>query len=464
MSPSFNLRTFAQDDRCECDEVFDEMIVKLEANYIGLKHFEAQGKGQEYEERKGAFTEKAKRVEGANCAEFLQEFLNYFEDGHLYVIERPVYEGEELDSIHDKIERERRSIEELEQILSAQKRKGDDAVIGTYRDQNADFILIKEDDAYKVYIKESKNGKVKPGEIKATFKSTKEGFRGTFYSYDHIPRFMKGGLYKDGTLLRVEGSIWIKTDTDQDRELSMVNFEGTDWPTVQKLDEDNVLMSIPRFSVDIEVWRRVTKENRDLLLNAKNLIFDIRGNRGGNAIYFSLFNLFADQEMPGGQGHVLASKDMLAYFERNLQYSKKIYGPVVEAIKKNMGEIVDGPLYPKRKYKRRITSKVENVAILTDEACMSAAESFIIHCKQNSTLVKTFGSPTDGVIDYTSVGSVLLNSSRNQKIIFGYPTSTLHKEIPNNGYNKTGIVPDVPIADKVKDKVAYIMDYYKQDK
>ena len=128
-----------------------------------------------------------------------------------------------------------------------------------------------------------------------------------------------------------------------------------------------------------------------------------------------------------------------------------------------MGQIVDGPLYPKRNYKKRKKSRVENVAILTDEACMSAAESFILHCKQNSTLVKTFGSPTNGVIDYTSVNAVLLESG-NQNIYFGYPTSSLHQRIPDDGFNKTGMLPDVPIDPSVKDKVAFIMNYYKTNK
>ena len=450
---------FSQTGDCDCEATFAQLIEKLEANYIGLRHFQARGKGAEYEARKAEYSSKAVQVNGADCAAFLQRFLDYFEDGHLYVIERPQYEGEKLDSIHAKIDAERKSPKELQESLVIQKREGGDQVIGTYKDAVSEFILIKEEETYALYIISSKNEQVKPGELKARFEPVGEAFRGTYYSYGHVPRFMKAGLYKENTLLRIEGSILIKTDTEYQRELGMANFEDTNWPTVQKLDEDNVLLSIPRFSVSRDDWNRITRENKELLRNAKNLIIDIRGNRGGNAIYFSIFNLFADSEMPGGQGHVLASEDNLAYFKRNLQNSKKIYQPVVDAIENNMGEIVDGPLYPKRKYRKLKSSKVEQVAILTDGACMSAAESFIIHSRQNSSLVTTFGSPTDGVIDYTSVNAVKLESGR-QNILFGYPTSTLSTQ-QEGGYNKTGMIPDVPINNSVKDKVAYIMDYYK---
>ncbi|MCE7990680.1 MAG: hypothetical protein HEP71_01815 [Roseivirga sp.] len=454
--------TLGQETECDCEATFIQMTEKLEANYIGLRHFQQRDKGPEYEQRKTKYAVKSGTVTGENCAEFLQEFLDYFQDGHLYVIERPKFEEAKMAAIEAKIEQERVDIVELREKLKVQKASNpDDEVLGEYKDGTSEFIIVKEGKVYNAYIVSSKNESVSPGEIKASFSPAVQGFRGTYYSYAHIPRFMKGGLYKDGTLLRVEGSIWIKTDSEKKRELSMVNFEGdTDWPTVQRLDDDNVLMSIPKFSVDYKVWQQVVKDNRETLMNARNLIIDIRGNRGGNAIYFSIFDLFSDQIRQASQGHVLASEDNKAYFSR---YNGKIYKQVVKDIEQRMGQIVDGPKYADGNIKRHKKSKVQNVAILTDEACMSAAESFILHAKGASSLVRTFGSPTDGVIDYTSVNAILLDSG-DQRIYFGYPTSTWHKQIPDDGYNKTGIIPDVPIDVKVWDKVAFIMEYYKKAK
>jgi hypothetical protein len=450
------------DTACDCEAVFEELTQKLEANYIGLRHFQALGKGPEYEQRKAAFAARSGAIGGQDCARFLQDFLDYFEDGHLYVIERPKFEGAKMDAIEADIESKKAEAGGLLDRLKSQKASlPDDPVPGEYTDGTSDFVVLKEGDVYTAYILRSEHDQVSPGEIKARFSKAAKGLRGTYYAYDHTPRFMKGGLYKDGTLLKVEGSIWIKTDSDKKRELGMVNFEGgNDWPAVQKLDDENVLMSIPSFSVDYQVWKDVVNEHQETLRNARNLIIDIRGNRGGNAIYFSIFDLFSDQERKGGQGHVLASEDNKAYFSR---YGNKIYKAVVTDIEQHMGEIVDGPDYPDNFIKRNKRSKVEQVAILTDHACMSAAESFILHAKASSSLVRTFGSPTAGVIDYTSVNAIELNSG-DQHIYFGYPTSTLHKDIPENGFNKTGIIPDVPIDEQVFDKVAFIMDYYRKAK
>ena len=127
----------------------------------------------------------------------------------------------------------------------------------------------------------------------------------------------------------------------------------------------------------------------------------------------------------------------------------------------NMGEIVLGPDYPDRPL-NSYPSNIKYVAILTDEACMSACESFILHSKAMSDKVKVYGTNTAGVIDYTSVMSVKLKSSKNQNIYFGFPTSSLGKgystdEYPN-GYNKTGIRPDVALPSSVEDKVLHVME------
>ena len=149
---------------------------------------------------------------------------------------------------------------------------------------------------------------------------------------------------------------------------------------------------------------------------------------------------------------MLASPDTLAYFRNQ---NARIYARVASNIENHMGAIVDGPAYPEKKLKPA-RNKIERVAILADGGCMSAAESFILHARALSSRVKTFGSPTAGVIDYTSVNALKLPSG-TRNIYFGYPTSTYNKQVPDKGYNDTGIVPDIPIDPEVEDKVAFVL-------
>ena len=144
--------------------------------------------------------------------------------------------------------------------------------------------------------------------------------------------------------LLVAGSIiWSRVTSTQHRESERTNPAG---PMLTQLDEQHTLLSIPSFLVDFQTFKSFLKEHQEELKNTTTLIIDIRGNRGGNAIYFPLIELYATQNMQGGQGHVLSSEDNLAYFQRQEKYSSKVYKPVVERIQSHMREIVDGPLYP----------------------------------------------------------------------------------------------------------------------
>ncbi|MDZ7647192.1 MAG: S41 family peptidase [Cytophagales bacterium] len=340
---------------------------------------------------------------------------------------------------------------------------GLDGIIGMWTDGQSEIAIIKDEGFYKAYMIRSTLKSIEPGELKAKFQASEKGIEGIFYSYKYAHKYVAGDLYKEQTLLVLTGGMyWAKLGSSAEREVNMINKENTMFPVVQKLDEQNTLLSIPSFLIDANQFNKVLFDNIEMLTNTINLIIDIRGNIGGNSIYFDLISAYATNPLRGSQGLVLASEDTRKYFESLMKYDEKIYQPLVSRIEDNIGEIVEGPAYPEKIF-NPFPSKIQKVAILTDEGCASAAESFILQSKGASTKVTTFGSPTAGIIDYTSVNMVKLESG-SQNILFGYPTSTYHKDIPLKGYNQTGIVPDVPIADKEKDKVQFIVDWLKKTK
>lgn len=449
----------AQLTKCDCKLVYTDLIEKLEDNYIGLEHIKALNQYTTYEKRKTEFSEITTNTNSSNCTKVLQEFLSYFEDGHLFVYESPKYPETEIEQIKKSIKDGKVSISAIVKMVDFEKelkeKNGLDGIIGKWTDGESTIAIVKDQGFYKAYVINSTVNTVEPGELKAQFVSSKKGFEGTYYTYEYSPKFVEGNIYKDGSLLVFTGAkYWKKIN-----EFTSSSGKDILLPTIQKLDAQNTLISIPSFMVEYQKFNQILFENIDLLKNTTNLIIDIRGNVGGNGIYFALINAYFTQSLPSTQGHVLSSEQTKIYFEKLAKNSPGIYGPVVERIKTNSGAIVDGPEYPAFTFEP-FESKIKNVAILTDKGSMSAAESFIIHSKQASSKVKTFGAPTGGVIDYTSVNTLKLNSG-NQNIYFGYPTSTLHKNIPKEGYNKTGIIPDVPIKDQVNEKIQFIVNYYK---
>jgi hypothetical protein len=452
-----------QTSTCKCDSVYRELTQKLEADYLGLKQAELSGKSGSYQAKKLAFKVKAGKVPANECISFLQDFLNQFKDGHLFVFERPQYPPAELASYKNKVRESRIEPAKLSALLETQMATnnpaGKDGLIGNWSDGSSVFAILKEKDAYKAYIISSKDTAAVIGGVKAQFKKRKNGFDGMIYPASYRPRHITGNLYKEATLFAMDGGIyWGKVESAFAREISMINKESVMLPTITKLDDKNTLFSIPSFNIEANQFNKILEDNYGLLLNTTNLIIDIRGNTGGNAIYLSFLDGYATKGLDASQGLVLASEDTKRYYEAQAKYAKDIFEPVVDRISKNPGQIVDGPLYPAKSIVP-LKTKIQKVAILTDKGCMSAAESFILHSKNVSSKVITFGSPTGGVIDYTSVNTVKLNSSGMQTIYFGYPTSSWHKQIPANGYNRTGIIPDVPVKDSEKDKISFIVNY-----
>lgn len=445
---------FSQAQDCGCPQILDRLVDRLESNYIGLVHLREQGRGATYYKWKARYGKEASRTPLEQCTALMQEFLRNFGDGHLFVIERPTYGEAELDQF--RLQTRQHAIDVSQYRPGKWDPRG---IEGVWSDGTSKMAIIKNKGIYRVHILESKDPRVSPGELKAEFRLEGELFKGTYYSYDHVPRYTEGHLYKQGLLFVLTGGIyWGRLDAGPTLETRAMDPSDFRLPSIRTIDRNTTLFTLPSFLVDSKAMVKVLTDHLELLKNTKLLIIDIRGNIGGNALYFAFLDAYADHGLQSDQGSVLASQDTKAYFKRLAEKAPELYGPVVERIGKAMGEVVDGPAYPLHTF-TPFESKIAQVAILADQGSMSASETFILHSKEVSGRVTTFGSPTGGVVDYTSINMVSLESC-GRHVVFGYPTGTRNKDIPEHGYNPTGIRPDVPIGEEVKDKVSFIVDYY----
>lgn len=451
-------------NNCDCEIVFKDMINKVESNYIGLKQLQIEGNDKVYKKRKASYTLKSKNILSKNCTGFIDEFLSYFNDGHLSAIERPKYNEEELINFKNQIKANKLSEKILLELnnnyTDKNKLINKNPLLGYWTDGKSKFLVIENKKEFRAYIVETKVEGINDGELKAIFKETEKGYKMVYYSYKYSPIYLKGNVYKDEKVFQAAHIFWKRVNADF--KLSKNKIVDLKKPSLKIINPKTTLLTIPSFNRDFKSFRDFLEGNKRYIQDSKNLIIDVRGNRGGNGIYFPLIELFATNNMTGSQGLVLASNDNLSYFKRQTNNSRKIYKPVVKRIENNFGKIIDGPLYPKKKYRTR-KNNIQNVAILTDVGSASATESFVLYAKLSSRKVKTFGTPTAGMIDYTSVNSILLNSGK-QNIIFVYPTSTLHKDIPKNGYNKNGIIPDIIIKSDISNKVNFVSEYLNKKK
>jgi hypothetical protein len=74
---------------CECRAAFDDLVEKVEADYVGY-HLGVRGRRDaEYGRHVRALRSRATRLAPDDCVRVLQDFVRFFRDGHLFVGQWP---------------------------------------------------------------------------------------------------------------------------------------------------------------------------------------------------------------------------------------------------------------------------------------------------------------------------------------------------------------------------------------
>jgi len=429
--------TVNPNDPCKCSDAFAELTQKLEANYIGLALLRDTDAYKTYETRKKEYALKAANQTDYLCTTTLSDFLSHFNDRHLFVWDAPQYGPSFLDQQKSDLVMAQKTIREIEESLVDRS----DPIVGKWSDGESIFAIVKEDTSFHGYLLKTKRKDIEPGFLKISLSKRGSEYQGSYISYGYTKRYVRVGIHKRGDYIKLIMGGGTKWQRSEEEEVQSFNAN----PSIEKLSDVHTLITIPSFSIDAGAFKKLLKDNNELINNTQHLIVDIRGNTGGNSIYFPLIKYFGNSNLTSKKGYVLASPDNIAYFKQFVGFLySSTYSPLLARMKET-GKIVDGPQYKDRNFSAQKNS-IRRVSILTDKSCASAAESFILHAKGASDKVMTFGTPTRGVIDYTSVNVILLKNSARQYIYFGYPTGTLNKEVLTNGYNATGIIPDVNVS------------------
>jgi len=449
----------ARADPCDCEVSFAHAQQVVETAYLGYAHLTEANDRAAYQRHRDRYAADAAKQAPETCTAWLQGYLDFFDDGHLFVIEQPVYTPDQETAFEAEV---RAHVPGEAALWRTLERQATDPLTGWWYDAQSLMAVIQEGDDYVAYVVRSKQPSMQGIERKAVWRGTPTRLEGTYFSDSHGPRHIRGGLYKQQQqLVWTGGIVWARLPEVPSSSSGL----PADWPdpalpTISNVDSNTMLLTIPSFLVDASTFNEILLARVDELLGAHRVVIDIRGNTGGNALYFSFLGAYAERPLPPSQGEVWASPYTLEYY-RARAGDDALYADVAQRIEEHMGEVIPGPAYPGRKYDEPM-GQVQRVAILMDEGCMSAAESFVLHSQAVSPRVTTFGRATAGVIDYTSVHSFLLDGGGSRRLYMGIPTSSLHEDIPQRGYNATGIVPQVPLL-LDHDPVAEILRWWDQN-
>lgn len=237
-------------------------------------------------------------------------------------------------------------------------------------------------------------------------------------------------------------------------------------PSLTKIDNHNLLITLPDFSVNnVRLVDSLIESNKETILLTENLIIDIRYNLGGTIRnYLPLVPFITTGDIIRAGDSILCSNELVENLEKTIKarylrndtlrisrVEKKL-----SLVRENIGKVA---FYAGDTLYNNVTKMYpKNVAIITNYASLSAAELMLLDFKQ-SKKVTIFGETTGGALDYLNDFYIKLPS---QKYILDLAT-TKRIKIKNYGsFDKTGFQPDVIISDEVKDWVEFVKLYYER--
>lgn len=261
--------------------------------------------------------------------------------------------------------------------------------------------------------------------------------------------------------------IWLESERQGYIDsLERVGAEITNPVDFKVLNENFLYVKLEVFNQpEVEKVDSLFAANRELLAKTPYLIFDLRGNGGGNAstsdemakliytnpIIYPAWDFRSSPEYISSNEKWLAGqKDTTAeWYIRSKQ--------LLERLKENPGKLISSGEDHKRTYDAIPQWYPQHVAFLIDKNCGSATEFYIFEGKQ-SKKVTIFGTNSHGVMDYGSDQTFkLCDGSIRLALPWGRNGWVRDFRIDNVGF-----APDVRIPATEKDWVGFVQKYYRE--
>ncbi len=242
-------------------------------------------------------------------------------------------------------------------------------------------------------------------------------------------------------------------------------------PSLDLSDTSFAILKMPSFNGDlVRTYDSIIRNNKVSISKASTLILDLRNNMGGVInCFLPLFSLICSKPIISPAIFTLSSDDVIEDFKKRrekylLQKDTSrlfVYDEYIKKLQTSPHDFVynksDTVWYCKPR--TPVYNNIKNVAIITNNACLSAAELMLLYFKQ-SDKVKIFGENTGGAVDYLDAFSYKLPITNYTFWVASTKRaiSKLHIE-----YDKTGIKPDIAIDNNVSDWVSFVKNYYGEN-
>jgi hypothetical protein len=192
-------------EKCDCRTMFDNLVAKIEADYVGYALGVRGKRDAEYRRYAEAVRKRAQSTPSDKCIFILREFVRFFRDGHMFVNEVPQLTDEDVSRLTNAAEKIPRDEKHIRRYLDANA-KHLDAIEGIWYERSGYHVGIVRDykpgrrDFVEIMLSEGVQ-RWTPGQVKAEFRKLPDGsYDVVLYSGWHYPlhpsvylRGQKGG-------------------------------------------------------------------------------------------------------------------------------------------------------------------------------------------------------------------------------------------------------------------------------
>jgi len=444
-SPAFS------QDNCNCEQSLSLLIKKMESEYPGFK--EKTTDTIMYRDFKDRLIIKSGNNKASDCSDLLKNYLSYFRDPHVYLIQTNETQNSDTEIKSDS--RVDITLDDFYKHIS----KSNDELEGVWGSPYYKVGIIKVNDQYQGFIIEAVNEGWKAYEIK--FRLMEDG-KANYYMGDHSLEEDSYELF-DGSILSFKGinSTFLKELpkpklTEDEIRLKLDNISGFYFT---KLSDKTSLLCISSFEhAYVERIEKMVSDNQQAIENCENLIIDVRNNLGGTYDAYDeiLPYVLTNNTREVGQ-EFLVTQTLIDEVEDwfDDEAGKEEARRWISMFEGNIGKFINPDTSDVYISEIKIAEhSPKQIAILVNKRTASSGEAFVLGAKQ-SKKVKILGVPTYGAIDYGSA-SLFEFGCPNYKLQM--PTWRAGR-LPDYPIDNIGIQPDIYLDKSVEDWVQFTVEY-----
>ena len=439
---------------CNCKQTTNLLIKTIEKAYPGFS--EKTSDKVLYNKFKHNISLKAENSDNTHCIRIIKEYLAFFRDKHISI---KMIENKEKNISKDKTIR----IENLKKITTSKNK-----IVGIWKilKSNNHIGVIKSDKNSYIGFVIKNNDSINKKDYPIIFELFSDN---TAMLYGNKIIKTNYRIYKNSILtfnFNTIPLILIKTEPlpnlTNDEIIKKIKELSEFY--IEQLSKETTLIRLPSFGYNIvDRINKLIKNNKILLESSKNLIIDIRGNRGGTDMaykkllpyvvtgsirvngveYLATQNLIDELQKFLNENIDIDKKDR-ENFEREIKLYKNSLGHFVNTDKTEI-EIIE--IEPANK-------SPEQIVIIIDENVASSAENFVFKARQ-SKKVKIIGTPTGGVMDYGSVRPYRFECEKYQLFLPTFRSLRL----PDYPIDNIGLQPDIYLDKSVKNWIEFSKKY-----